>query len=85
MSWFDDIFKDLIKGVVKRLRLEWQKTATIIVNEAEEVCVKEAIQELNERFPGLPAPIGEDFIRKNFWKGMNYVQKKFDAEWLIDT
>jgi len=85
MSFFDDIFKDLIKGVVKRLRLEWQKVANQIINEAEEVCVKEAIDELNEKFPGLPPVLVEEFIRKNFWKGMDYVKDKFDAEWIKDT
>ena len=85
MDWFEDIFKDVFKSVVKRLRLEWQKTANTVINEAEEICVIEAIKELNEILPGLPADKVEAFIRKNYWKGMDYVKDKFDAAWIQDT
>lgn len=81
MSWFETIFKKF----VKELRLEWQKLANNIINEAEEKCVKEAVDELNELMPGLPSDKVEAFIRKNYWKGMNYVKDKFDAEWIKDT
>ena len=85
MSWFDDIFKDVFGSMVKRLRLEWQKIANKLINEAEDKCVEEAISELNDVFPGLPADKVEAFIRKNYWKGMNYVKDKWDAEWIQDT
>ena len=85
MTWIENIFKDLFKSAVKRLRLEWQTMANVIINEAEEICVTEAIEELNKTLPGLPADKVEAFIRKNYWKGMDYVKDKFDAAWIQDT
>jgi hypothetical protein len=81
MSWFDDWFNDFIKD----FRLKWQKNANKIINEAEEICVKEAIEELDKTFPGLPSAKIEAFIRHNYWKGMDYVKDKFDADWIKDT
>lgn len=84
LAWF----KIFGNAIIKQIRLKWQEKANYYINEAENVTAKAGVELMHEYLPELAGVSDvklEQLVRKLYWKPLNYIKEKWDADWLIDT